>query len=90
MPLQVQKLSPEAQAIIRSYTDQLTPAHTTASTSTAHSGPGASTTHAAPSGSTTSAALSAWTAAMTQTLPWRTPSREDYLALLDETEYGAW
>eukprot|EP00775_Hariotina_reticulata_P007665 gene7665-7868_t len=40
--------------------------------------------------SPTSAMLEAWTSAVTGVLPWRTPSREDYLTLLDESEYGAW
>lgn len=40
--------------------------------------------------SSMAAGLSAWSAAVTQTLPWRAPSRDDYLTLLDETEYGAW
>lgn len=64
--LQVGKLSPAGQAIIRAYTGELE--------------------SAAPG----SASLGAWTAALTGALPWRTPSREDYQALLQESEYGAW
>jgi hypothetical protein len=81
---QVHKLSPEAQALIHSYTDEVT---------TGQSGPHIST-HASAASSRGSGdpsnMLSAWTAAVTHTLPWRTPSREDYQALLEETEYGAW
>jgi hypothetical protein len=87
-PLQVQKLSPQAQAIIHSYTDELTAAQSTAGAGAAFSS--STGTHTTAVGSTSSGALNAWTAAVTHTLPWRTPTREDYLALLDETEYGAW
>lgn len=92
MLLQVQKLSPEAQAIIHSYTDELTahsslqaaPATASSSSSSVAAGLGSS------SNSSSGDMLSAWTAAITQALPWRTPKREDYLALLNESEYGAW
>lgn len=85
---QVHKLSPEAQVIIHSYTDEVT----------ARQGGTHMITHAPASSSGGSFGgssdpgnmLSAWTAAVTHTLPWRTPSREDYQALLEQTEYGAW
>jgi hypothetical protein len=78
---QVEKLSPAAQSIIHSYTADL------ADSLSSHS-PGSSSSSS--SSSRFAATLSAWTAAVTGVLPWRTPSREDYLALLQESEYGAW
>jgi hypothetical protein len=91
--LQANKLSPRAQAIIHSYADDALAAATAAASSGAVTAAGAGSDASRASGSGGSAmgpALSAWTAALTQALPWRTPSREDYLALLDESEYGAW
>lgn len=79
--LQVEKLSPAAQAIIESYTAELVDSFSSASKQ-AMSG--------SSSGSSAAVMLSAWTAAVTGVLTWRTPSREDYLALLKESEYGAW
>lgn len=103
--LQVQKLSSAAQAIIHSYTDELTttqssipqapqpPSSTAATETPGHSssaGAASSSRSAAMGSSSMAAGLSAWTAAVTQTLPWRAPRREDYMTLLEETEYGAW
>lgn len=82
--LQVEKLSPAAQAIIHSYTADLADSLSSSSPGSSSSGGGNS------SSSSFAATLSAWTAAVTGVLPWRTPSREDYLALLQESEYGAW
>lgn len=70
--LQIEKLSPKAQAIICSYTDELTDSITSGGNSKS------------------AVMLNAWTSAITGTLPWRTPERDDYLTLLEETEYGAW
>lgn len=75
--MQIDKLSTRAQAIIRSYTDPLTDSFHTSVTSAGRS-------------STSAIMLNAWTSAVTGVLPWKTPSREDYLELLEESEYGAW
>lgn len=90
---QVDKLSKEAQKIIHSYTDGITSgqgsvhaaADIAAGTASSRGG-----VKAGPSGRGLGSPLAAWTAAVTNTLPWRTPTRDDYQALLQETEYGAW
>jgi hypothetical protein len=93
--MQVQKLSPEAQAIIHSYTDEITSVQNsmhaaTGTTTGASSSSAANCAMGVTQGGSSGSPLAAWTAAVTHTLPWRTPRREDYLALLKETEYGAW
>lgn len=64
--LQIEQLSPKAQAIVHSYTSDI------------------------PGGSSAGAGVAAWAAALTGALPWRLPTHEDYVALLQESEYGAW
>eukprot|EP00879_Flechtneria_rotunda_P029672 GHRR01032107.1.p1 GENE.GHRR01032107.1~~GHRR01032107.1.p1 ORF type:complete len:320 (+),score=85.73 GHRR01032107.1:227-1186(+) len=96
--LQVEKLSPVAQSLIHSYTDDVT--DTFSGLVSSHGSSSGSTTGGSNSSSfgssgngshcSSAAMLNAWTSAVTGVLPWGTPKREDYLKLLEESEYGAW